>query len=157
MRYALRLAFSLLTALEFIGVGAVGDMALITPPAHAPSYDHWGDSHLVNLGGSWDHQCAEILAFGPWFGIESGARTAAHSPESHNYVGESATRRQQSSARGGERRKHRASVGPVGRALEIRLESQSRSIVQPQVTIDFRACGSSAKAGKSPENKRPEG
>jgi hypothetical protein len=152
MRYALRVAVLVFTGFDFTDVKIVGDTAPQTPPAHARRYHDWsGDTHLANLDGSWVHQCAEMLESSPWFGTESGAVTA-FGPEPSSSVGESVTQRQQRSARRGQRGKHTTSIAPVGRALEIRLEFQYRPIAQPQIAIDFHACGSTARTGKSLED-----
>jgi hypothetical protein len=39
--------------------------------------------------------------------------------------------------------------------MEIRLEAQYGSMAEPQVVIDFHACGASASVGQPANNNRP--
>src|SRR5215471_586111 len=58
MRYALRAALLLSTAIGFGGVASAADLPLKAPPA--PVYYNWTGFYLgVNLGGSWGHQSVD--------------------------------------------------------------------------------------------------
>jgi hypothetical protein len=117
-------------------------------------YRGWAGLYIrVHLGGSLGHQCAEILEFVPWYGMESDAGRA-HLSEPYKLVGERAGGRSENSARSGERRKADAAISPLVRAFELRLEAPYRSTAEPQVVLGFHACGSSASSEKLVE-KRP--
>src|SRR5215471_925537 len=134
MRQMLGTAFWLLTAFGSCGVTSAADMALKAPRPTLLSYDRTALYLRVHLGGSLGHQCAETLEFGPWYGIEAGAGRA-HRPEASKLVGEHTGGRWENSVRSGERRKPEAAVSPLVRAVEIRLEAQRGSIVEPQVVL----------------------
>ena len=155
MRQMIRTAFWLMTAFGSCGVTSAADMTLKAPPP-ARLYHDWADLYLrAHFGGSLGHQCAEILKFGPWYGIEGAADRAVHRPDPYKPIGEGTSSRWENSAHSGERRKPEAAINPLVRAMEIRLEAQYGSMAEPQVVIDFHACGTSASVGQPVKNNRP--
>jgi hypothetical protein len=132
----IRAAFWLITAFGSCGVTSAANMTLKAPPP-APLYHDWAAFYLrAHFGGSLGHQCAEILKFGPWYGIEGAADRAARRPEQYKPIGEGTSSRWENSARSGERRKPEAAINPLVRAMEIRKSSSTFTLAVHPPALD---------------------